>query len=249
MNTHTKTWALVAMIAALAGCGGNAVEGQGGSGGSGGSGGAGGGSGGGGATGPACSEAQKTAALEPAPSLGFQGAIGAPKLVVLSEVTATSMKLSVGPDAPLITFEWEGPPLTDLFTNGDSATAGQTEDWHFVAGDKVVAVYDATGLAAPPSAINAVPMSSSPALSYITSCVFPDEKGYCGLPARDVESLGVQMDADGASVIAGSGETQSVGDWTLHNAVSVAFPGYSSNDCVAEAGLTSSFTVTGPATP
>lgn len=224
--------------------GAGADGGSGGTPGSGADGGSGGTAGSGGAQGT-CSPDEMAGAYDQPPALGLASPPGSPMSAVVVSVTDTTLEYNLGPDGGTETFTWRGPPLTTVFKQGDTVTVGTGAGWHFVAGEMVAATYSDDQFV-PPGALPAVPMTKAPALGYATQCQFPEAGGACEQPPADVHVLAVRAGTDADAIDVPVGETGAFGGFQIHNAQSVALPGYGSNDCVLEALFMSGVTVLGP---
>lgn len=232
------------MTSVAAGCGGTVTEttATGGAGGAG-TGGSAGTTGTGGEPQGTCSPEEEMAAFNEPPSLGFAAPPSSPLTAVVVSVTDTSLEYNLGPDGGTETFLWAGPPLTTVFAQGDSVTVGAQEGWHFVAGSQIAAARNDFDFV-PPDALPAVPMSKAPPLGYTTQCYFPEAGGGCGLPPASIDILALEVVGGTETVPVGS--IVDVGGFQIHNAQSVALPGYGSEDCVVEALFMSGATVLGP---
>jgi hypothetical protein len=193
-----------------------------------------------------CSPEEKGGAYDGPPDLGFKSPPGSPMSAVVVTVTESSLEYNLGPGGPVELFSWRGPPLTDVFKDGDTVTVGVSQGWHFVANEKVAAAYADNASFVPPDVLPAVPMSKTPPLSYTTQCAFPEGVGDCGQPPADVRVLAVHFESGKGPVDVAVGETVAAGELQVHNAQSVALPGYGSNDCVLEALFMSGVTVLTP---
>lgn len=235
-------------------CGGSvASTGEAGSGGGGASGGDGGtagtgasgGSGGAGGVDGACSSDEQAGAYDSPPDLGFKLEPGSPMTAVVVNVTDDLLEYNLGPDGSVDTFLWRGPPLGDVFKQGDTVTVGVADGWHYVAGEMVAATYTEYQFV-PPSELPAVPMAKAPPLSYVSQCRFPEGSGACGQSPADVHVLAVRAGSGAEAADVRVGETGAAGAFQIHNAQSTALPGYGTDDCILEALFMSGVTVLGP---
>lgn len=215
-----------------------------GGGGSGGTGGTGASGGSGGMEGT-CSPEEEAAAYDEPPALGFLSPPGSSMSAVVVTVTESTLEYNLGPGGSVDTFAWRGSSLLDVFSEGDTVIVGTADGWHYVAKDRVAATY--TGYQfVPPDALPAVPMSKAPVLGYATQCSFPENGSACGQPPASVNVLAVRAGTGADAVDVPVGATVTVGAFDIHNAQSVALPGYGSDDCVLEALFMSGVTVLGP---
>lgn len=236
---------------AAPGCGSAVVEstteggGSGGTAGTGGAGAAGGSGGSGGMDEGTCSPEEEAGAFDEPPDLGLSAPPGSPMTAVIVTVTESSLEYTLGPDGGTDTFTWRGPSLTDVFKQGDTVSVGSLEGWHFVAGEQVAATYTEYAFV-PPGTLPPVPMSKAPPLGYATQCFFPENAGACGQPPSDVSVLFLRAGTGTDTIDVPVGATVEAGGFQLHNAQSVALPGYGSDDCVLEALFMTGVTVLGP---
>lgn len=192
-----------------------------------------------------CSADQKSKATLGGPQVGFDALPGTPGGAVVTNVTAKGIELSLGADGSPLLFKWVGPDLTSKFKKGESVGFGEQDQWSYVSGDAWTAVaFRDFGFVAPQE-IPPMP-NYGPHLSYGVECTFMEGGGACGQPPAAVTLLSVDATTGAGVVSIGQGKTGELVSWQIYNANSAQFPGYSSNDCVLEAGFASVITAVGP---
>lgn len=224
------------------------TAGAGGVGGTGASGGSGGSSGSGGSAGSAneCSAELRQQASLSGPPIGFDGSSTGPGSAVVAAAHADGLELTLGPGGGILKFRWVGPDLSSRFAVGEMVQIGNQQGWDFVAGDAhTAAAWREYGFVAPVE-IPDVPYYG-PKLSLAPQCTFLEGGGGCGQPPGTVTVLAVEATTGAAPVLIRHGDSGELVGWSITNVNNVQYPGYSSEDCVVEAGFAGTITALGPA--
>lgn len=245
------------LSAVVVACGGQSTsDGSGGSSGSGGatggSGGALGGSGGtsvggaGGAGGVECSAELQAKATLGGYAVGFEALPGVPGPVMVASALADELVLSPGPGGGTFSFKWFGPDLSKKFANGEMVSVGSQDGWDYVAGDAHTAVARRDLGFVAPQQIPAMPYYG-PHLGYAAQCSYHEGAGACGQPPASVSVFALEATTGAGALTIAFQDTETFMGWEITNVNNVQFPGYSSDDCVLEAGFSGVITAVGPA--
>ncbi len=202
------------------------------------------GAGGSGGTTSECSAALEAGATPDGAEVGFGSSDpGSNAAVAKVSVNALLLKNNSG---VAVQFKWVGPDLTGHFTQGEPVVVGRKDGWDYVGGLSTLAVARSDFGFVAPQEIPPIPMAAGPQLTYGTQCTFTEASGGCGQPPGTVKLLTVDATTGAGIVSAGQNKTIQFMAWQIHNDRSAQYPGYSSNNCVVEAGFASVITALGP---